>query len=756
MFKIYFCLIVFALTNVGIYANTFNSTITIDTNNVKKGIVSNKIFGGFTEFLLDYINGPNGIWAQEFMDRGIDIAKKDYSTSIYWNTLINGTKIYELYIKSGGYNENGKFYQHIKNGEEKGELGIYQLITYDDTTHLDIYAYFKTADSNTKAVMKILDEDFNLLKEYSIKDLNDTWQKKSFIIEKIQGYPKVIVYFGIEGKGQLSIDEASAMPGNNMRGIRQQYFELFKNWNMGTLRWPGGCFADYFTTRWYFSIGDIDKREAPLYGDQNYKQRMDFGLHEYMWLCDTLNIEPYLTTNFRTGTIEEAVNWVKYCNYDTTDYYGKMRYLNGSLEPFNVKYWEIGNEQWYYGSEYAKGYVPYYDSLFIVDSTIKFILATDVWPGKTYFDSTMNIIDDKATIYGYHPILFTTPEIPVTDEEIYLNTVSLPTNYEHIMWELDKWLKERNLDKKIKQGSTEWGYGYMNFPELLYDTINRASTLEAGLFYGAKIITYLRAAEFLHMSNVTMGYGFIRRGYDSVTKKRSIVGAPSYQALALLSRHFGEDQLKFKLDCPLYSSREMPGFWATFSKPWLDLAITKSKDTIFIAVINKNPSDSSLTFININDDYVPDSIYVHQLSSSHYLDASTFENPNYVLPKSFKVKYNGTFNFPKHSLSVLAIPTNFVKAPIDSNNIDTNKIVPEFVIYPNPTSKLLNIVFDNKLFDFKNLTIYDMNGKTFIPIIKNYVDDKIILDISELKGGKYYIQFNGSKKRISKEFIVVP
>lgn len=744
------------MINVGIYANTFNSTITIDTNDAKKGIVSNKIFGGFTEFLLDYINGPNGIWAQEFMDRGFDIAKKDYSTSIYWDTLINDTKLYELYIKSGGYNENGKFYQHIKNDEENGEIGIYQLITYDDTTHLDVYAYFKTKDANTRAVVKILDEDFNLLNKYSILDLNESWQKRTFKIEKIQGYAKVIVYFGIEGKGQLSIDEASAMPGNNVRGIRKEYFDLFKNWNMGTLRWPGGCFADYWTTRWMFSIGDIDKREAPLYGDQNYKQRMDFGLHEYMWLCDTLNIEPYLTTNFRTGTIEEAKNWVKYCNYDTTDFYGKMRYLNGSLKPFDVKYWEIGNEQWYYGSAYAVGYVPFYDSLYKIDSNIKFILATDVWPGKTYFDSTMNIVGDKANIYGYHPILFTTPEIPVTDNEIYLNTVSLPSNYQHIMWELNKWLKERNLDKKIKQGSTEWGYGYSNFPGLLYDTIKRASSLEAGLFYGGKIMSYIRAAEFLHMSNVTMGYGFIRRGYDSVTKKRSIVGAPSYQMLALLSRHFGEDLLNISLECPLYSSREMPGFWATFQKPWLDLAVTKSKDSIFLAVINKHPTDTSLTFININNDYTPDTVVVHQISSANYLDASTFENPNYILPKRYKIKYDGTFKFPKHSLTILAIPLNFVKLPNDTNNSDTTNLVNEFLIYPNPANKLLNIEFDNNLYNFIDLTIFDIKGGNYNPKIKNISNNKIIVDIAELKTGKYYIRFTGSKKSITKEFFVMP
>jgi len=744
-------LIIIAISFTNIYSSSFNATISIDTNKVKKDIVTNKLFGGFTEFLLDYINGPNGIWAQELMDRGFDIENAESSTSLYWNKSIKKTDIFEVYLMNGGYNENGRYYQFLKNYSDSGEIGVYQTITYDDTTDLDFYVYLRTKISGTKTILRLQDESFNTIYEANIDDIDSSWKKKIFKIKKMPGYSRLKIFIGVIGKGELEIDEASAMPSNNIKGIRKEYFDLFKNWNMGTLRWPGGCFADYWTTRWMYSIGDIDKRKTPLYGDRSYKQRMDFGLHEYMWLCDTLKIEPYLTVNFRTGTIKEAESWVRYCNYDTTDFYGKMRYFNGSFKPFNVKYWEIGNEQWYYGSAYAVGYVPFYDSLYKVDSSIKFILATDVWPGKTFFDSTMNIIGDKANIYGYHPILFTTPKEHATDDEIYLNTVSLPVNYEQIMWDLNKWLVERNLDNKIMHGSTEWGFGYSNFPELLYDTINRASSLEAGLFYGGKIMSYIRAAEFMHMSNVTIGYGFIRRGYDSVTKKRSIVGAPSYQMLALLSRHFGEDLLNFSLECPLYSSKEMPGFWATYQKSWLDLAVTKNKDTIFVAVINKNPNESATTNILINNNYLPDTIMVYQYTSNHYLDANTFDEPNEILPKSYKTSYNGLFNFPKHSLTILAIPLNYKTNPNDSINLSN-----DIKLYPNPANKILNVEFNSNIFYDYTFLVFDIDGKEFYPEFKLLNENKLEINISELKTGKYFLRFTGSKKTTTKAFLVVP
>src|SRR5207247_7474793 len=38
--------------------------------------------------------------------------------------------------------------------------------------------------------------------------------------------------------------------------------------------------------------------------------------------------------------------WVEYCNGKADSRYGSMRVANGHPEPFEVKYWEIGNEIW--------------------------------------------------------------------------------------------------------------------------------------------------------------------------------------------------------------------------------------------------------------------------------------------------------------------------------------------------------------------------------------------------------------------------
>jgi alpha-N-arabinofuranosidase len=55
-------------------------------------------------------------------------------------------------------------------------------------------------------------------------------------------------------------------------------------------------------------------------------------------------VEPYFALNFGTGTLDEALAWVEYCNGTRNTYYANLRRKNGHEEPYNVKYWALGNE----------------------------------------------------------------------------------------------------------------------------------------------------------------------------------------------------------------------------------------------------------------------------------------------------------------------------------------------------------------------------------------------------------------------------
>jgi alpha-L-arabinofuranosidase len=76
----------------------------------------------------------------------------------------------------------------------------------------------------------------------------------------------------------------------------------------------------------------------------------DSGTDEFMHWLEVLSkgsekrVEPYICLNMGTGTLDEALAWVEYCNSTKNTYYANLRRKNGREKPYNVKYWALGNE----------------------------------------------------------------------------------------------------------------------------------------------------------------------------------------------------------------------------------------------------------------------------------------------------------------------------------------------------------------------------------------------------------------------------
>lgn len=93
----------------------------------------------------------------------------------------------------------------------------------------------------------------------------------------------------------------------------------------------------------------------------NYIEDGSFGTHEFIGLCRLLNAEPYLAGNVGSSTPRELRDWIEYCNYPSGSTLSDKRAVNGSPEPFRVRYWCVGNESWGCGGnmrpeEYARLY----------------------------------------------------------------------------------------------------------------------------------------------------------------------------------------------------------------------------------------------------------------------------------------------------------------------------------------------------------------------------------------------------------------
>ncbi len=166
-------------------------------------------------------------------------------------------------------------------------------------------------------------------------------QKKGKISRHIYGH--FAEHLGRCIYGGIWVGEESDIP--NLRGIRTDVVDALRRIKIPNLRWPGGCFAD--TYHWMDGIGPRGGRPSMVnvhWGGITEDNR--FGTHEFFDLCGQLDCEPYICGNVGSGTVQEMYQWVEYVNSDAVSPMTELRKANGRGEPWGVKYWGVGNENW--------------------------------------------------------------------------------------------------------------------------------------------------------------------------------------------------------------------------------------------------------------------------------------------------------------------------------------------------------------------------------------------------------------------------
>lgn len=142
-------------------------------------------------------------------------------------------------------------------------------------------------------------------------------------------------------------------PIPNRDGLRLDTIEALRALPTPVIRWPGGCFADEY--HWEDGIGPREQRRRGRNIWWHAEDSNQFGTDEFVAFSRLVGAEPYICTNVGSGTPEEALNWLDYCNGSGTTYYTELRRRNGHPEPYQVRFWGVGNESWGCGGKLHPG-----------------------------------------------------------------------------------------------------------------------------------------------------------------------------------------------------------------------------------------------------------------------------------------------------------------------------------------------------------------------------------------------------------------
>ncbi len=186
-----------------------------------------------------------------------------------------------------------------------------------------------------------------------------------------------------------------------------QVAEAIKKAGITTVRYPGGNFVS--TYNWEDGVGPVEKRPQRLDLAWRSTETNEFGTDEFMNWLKVINAKPLMAVNLGTRGIQDAINFIEYCNIPSGSKYSQMRIDNGVKDPYNIKMWCLGNEmdgKWQIGHktahEYGRLAAETSKAMKVVDPTIETVLCgSSLNTMDTYPDWELQVLDDAYEYVDY-------------------------------------------------------------------------------------------------------------------------------------------------------------------------------------------------------------------------------------------------------------------------------------------------------------------------------------------------------------------
>lgn len=614
-------------------------TLNIDSNG-RLFDVSDMLFGLFFEDINHGADG--GLYAELIENRSFQYTMPLNEWTI--NDLISSEVVVKD-INPLNTNNNNYLNVTVKDGEEVKIFNDgYKGITIKNGESYDLSFFARNISSNNSVFVVLEDKDENVLSdEVEIKLDNTNWKKYSTKLKANADTDKAILTLYTRTEGSYDIDMISLFPETNVNsyGLREDLVTKLKDLNPKFLRFPGGCVIEGHTKgqmyNWKNTVGNIEERKEieNLWG---YSQSYGLGFYEYLLLSEELGAEPIPTLNagmtcqggIHQGLsdwmaeigdelnvyIQDALDFIEYCNGDGTGEWSRLRVEAGHKEPFNIKYIGIGNEQW--GPEYHKR-----------------------------FEEFQKVINEK-----YPDIVLVSAAGPVADGSVYTEA-----------WD---WINEKAQNTVVDEHyymEPEWFLAnvnrYDNFDRegakvFIGEYASKSNTLKSAIAEAAYFTGIEKNSDVIKMAS----YAPLFAKYDDYQWAPDMIwfngetsyGSANYYVQKLMGNNIGTQMLKEELEKSDLAQETMNEIFTSTS-------YDKETDEIIIKVVNSS-GESKEVNIDINGAIVEEKATVEYITSNSITDENTFENPEKVKIDSKELEGvvdNFIYEVDKYSVNIIRI-----------------------------------------------------------------------------------------------------
>jgi alpha-N-arabinofuranosidase len=478
--------------------------------------------------------------------------------------------------------------------------------------------------------------------------------------------------------GILWIDHVSMLPVDSVGIVKKEVVDFSKELNAGMMRLAGNYISAY---HFEHAIGPELERPNMINEAWGGWTNKYFGTDEFIRFCRDLSVEPLICVNAGSGTPEEAVQWMEYCNGDGDTPFGAQRIQNGHAEPFGVKYWELGNEiygPWQVGhcsaEEYAHRYVRFAKAFKEADPSVVLMACGDVkseW-NRVLLDIAGEYID-YLTLHIYHGFGTVGIDPNTPSEERYKAMVAFPEITRHIVNETAELIHSHPKHQNVKLAITE--YATMYYPNTIRKGLPMEHTLESAVANAANLNEYIRQASLIEIgsySDLVNGWlaGCIRvgdhyadqyRGKQSgwSGKSQTVYGTPTYHVMKLYANRDIARTVTTAVDCATFNIPEKNNRIGVNLKelPVLDVVscLSESGDTLTLFAVNRG-LESIQAEIVIDSFEMSQDVAVWEISGEDYEAINSVFEPNHIIGRQSSTRIEQgklSYNLNAHSVYVL-------------------------------------------------------------------------------------------------------
>ncbi len=297
-------------------------------------------------------------------------------------------------------------------------------------------------------------------------------------------------------------------------GFRTDVLSLVRELRVPLIRYPGGNYVSAY--KWEDGVGPVENRPRRMDLAWKATEPNTVGIDEFYRWAEKAGSQVMMALNLGTRGIEEARNFVEYCNHSGGLYWSDLRRAHGAERPYNFRVWCLGNEMdgpWQIGcktaDEYGKLAAEVAKALKLFDPTLELVVCGSSGPGMPTFPQWEATVLEYCYEHVDYISLHTYARKNGDDRASFLAESVQFERFIQTVESTVQFVKAKKRSKKtVKLSVDEWNVWYHSLGEeseddvwnvgrkLLEDRYNVEDALVVGCF----LIVLLRHAQSVRMA----------------------------------------------------------------------------------------------------------------------------------------------------------------------------------------------------------------------------------------------------------------